>query len=280
MLSDLKSDLKNGGVLVWLIASMIAVFVISNVLPALMNWELTTNNFISNYLAFPSSFVHFLHHPWTIFSYAFLHDGVFHILFNLIAFYFFGDLLQSFIGRKHIFPLFFWGSVAGAILFMLAYNLFPLFKNEINGATLIGASAGVMSILLAATTLSPNMPIGFLIWREMQLKYVAAIFVVIDLINMAGGNAGGHIAHLGGALSGYFYIKQLQNGNDFGKWFNFNLTERRRNRKLKVFRSEGTKTPKTATEEVFNESKLNKILEKISASGYESLSKMEKEYLK
>ncbi len=279
MLNDLKNDIRSGGALTMLIASMVLIYLAVNVLPFLFNVQNVVDGFIHNYFAFPSSFHRFVLHPWTIISYAFFHAGIFHLAFNLIAFYFFGDLLQSFIGRKHIVPLFIIGSIAGATLFMLFYNIFPFFKNDVLSADLIGASAGVMAVLLAATTLSPDMHIGFLIWRELKLKYVAAIFILIDLCSITLSNGGGHIAHLGGALLGYFYIKQLQNGNDFGKLFQFNFTKWKNRKRFQVHRNQ-PKTSISTKEKKSDEQTLNKILEKISASGYESLSKTEKEFLK
>ncbi|MEY4877304.1 MAG: hypothetical protein RL708_2454 [Bacteroidota bacterium] len=276
MFNDLKNDIKNGGTLTILIAIMVCIFVGLNVLPMLLGLGNQTDNFIQNYLAFPASFSRFIYHPWTIITYAFLHASPFHILFNMFAFYFFGDVLQSMIGRKHILPVFIWGSIAGAIFFMFGYNLFPLFKESLPFANIVGASAGVMAVVIAATTITPNLPIGFLIWRELELKYVALIFVLIDLVSMAGGNAGGHIAHLGGALMGYLYIKQLQNGFDFSKWFRFDFSKLKNKKKFKVHRNdEKSAAPKKTTE-----TELNRILEKISASGYESLTKGEKDFLK
>ncbi|MFM2224087.1 MAG: hypothetical protein RJA07_289 [Bacteroidota bacterium] len=276
MFNDLKNDIKNGGTLTILIAIMVCIFVGLNVLPTLLGLGNQTDNFIQNYLAFPASFSRFIIHPWTIITYAFLHASPFHILFNMFAFYFFGDVLQSMIGRKHILPIFIWGSVFGALVFMLAYNVFPLFKDVLFSANVVGASAGVLAMVIAATTITPNLPIGFLIWRELELKYVALIFVLIDVVSMAGGNAGGHFAHLGGALMGYIYIKQLQNGFDFGKWFQIDFSKMKNKKKFQVYRNE----EKPTTLKKNTETELNRILEKISASSYESLTKAEKDFLK
>jgi membrane associated rhomboid family serine protease len=252
---------------------------VGNVFPFLLNLQNTFDSFIHNYLAFPSSFQRFVLHPWTIVTYTFFHAGIFHIAFNLFAFYFFGDIMQSFIGRKHIVPVFIIGSIAGATLYMLFYNVFPYFKNDINTSDLIGASAGVMAILLAATTVSPDLPIGFLIWRDLKLKYVAIIFILIDLASIASSNAGGHIAHLGGALLGWFYIKQLQNGNNLGAWWQIDFSKFKNRKKFQVHRNENFVEKKVDAKKT-NEEKLNKILDKISASGYESLSNEEKDFLK
>lgn len=276
MFEDLKNNIKNGGTLTLLIAMMICIFVGLNVLPMLLGLGTQTDNFVQNYLAFSASFSRFIYHPWTIITYAFLHADVFHILFNMFAFYFFGDVLQSIIGRKHILPVFVMGSIGGALIFMMAFNVFPYFSTAINSATLVGASAGVMAIVIAATTITPNLPIGFLIWRELELKYVALIFVLVDIISIAGSNAGGHFSHLGGALMGYIYIKQLQNGFDFGKWFQIDFSKMKNKKKFQVHRNE---LPKKNINPNKNEIELNRILDKISASGIDSLTSAEKDFL-
>ncbi len=279
MFNDLKNDIRKGGALTMLIAAIIIIYVVANVFPFLMGWQNESTTFIHQYLALPSSFHRFLQHPWTIITYAFFHADVFHILFNMFALYYFGDVLQDFIGKKHIVPVFIIGSISGALLYMLFYNIFPFFQSAVANADLIGASAGVMAILLAATSITPELPIGFLIWRDLKLKYVALIFLVIDLVSIVSSNAGGHIAHLGGAILGYFYIKQLQNGNDFGKLFQFNFSKWRNRKRFKVHRNQPPANVSTK-EKKSDEQTLNKILEKISASGYESLNKTEKEFLK
>ena len=276
MFNDIKNDIKNGGTLTIMIAIMVCIFVGLNVLPMLLGLGMQKDIFIQNYLAFPASFSRFIYHPWTIITYAFLHaNSPFHILFNMFALYFFGDVLQSMIGRKHILPLFLMASFAGAALYMLAYNVFPLFRNVIEFSSVVGASAGVMGILIAATVITPNLPIGFLIWRELELKYIALVFVIIDLVSMAGGNAGGHFSHLGGALFGYIYIKQLQNGFDFSKWFSFDFSKMKNKKKFQVYRNDEKPTPSPKN----TEAELNRILEKISASGIDSLTSNEKAYL-
>jgi membrane associated rhomboid family serine protease len=273
MFEDIKNDIKNGGALTKLIAAMVIIFIGLNVLPMLLGLGIQTDNFIQNYLAFPSSFSRFIIHPWTIITYAFLHADSMHILFNMLIFYVSGNILQGMIGKKHILPLFILGAIAGAILYMLAYNIFPFFRADIDFATLIGASAGVMATLIAATIITPELPINFIMVR-LQLKYVALIFVLIDLMSMAGGNAGGHFSHLGGALFGYVYIKQLQNGFNISSWFQFDFSKFKNKEKFQVHRNE-----KPIVKSDSNELELNRILDKISATGISSLTDSEKTFL-
>jgi membrane associated rhomboid family serine protease len=279
MFNDLKNDIIKGGALTLLIAFIILIYLITGILPVLMSGSGAVDFYIHEYFAFPASWQRFIHHPWSIITYSFFHAGVFHVAFNMIALFFFGDILQDFIGRKHIIPVFTFGVIGGAILFFLFYNLFPFFKSSVPNADLIGASAGVMGILLAATTITPNLPIGFLIWRNMQLKYVAVIFVLIDLLSIISTNAGGHIAHLGGALAGWFYIRQLQNGVNLGSWWQFDFSKMKNRKKFQVHRNDDFKLKPTQNTRNDNEQRLNKILDKISASGYESLTDEEKSFL-
>jgi len=279
MFKDLKNDIVRGGALTMLIATIILIYIVANVFPFLMNWQIESEIFIHQYLAFPSSLHRFITHPWTIITYAFFHADVFHILFNMFALYFFGDVLQDFIGRKHILSVFVISSAGGALLYFLFYNVFPKLQISAAYSDLIGASAGVMGILIAATTITPDLPIGFLIWRELKLKYVAVLFLIVDIVSLVSSNTGGHISHLGGMLAGWIYIKQLQNGNNLGAWLQFDFSKIKNRKKFQVHRNDNFIEKKVDAKKT-NEEKLNKILEKISASGYESLSNEEKDFLK
>jgi membrane associated rhomboid family serine protease len=279
MFKDLKNDIVRGGALTMLIATIILIYIVANVFPFLMNWQIESEIFIHQYLAFPSSLHRFITHPWTIITYAFFHADVFHILFNMFALYFFGDVLQDFIGRKHILSVFVISSAGGALLYFLFYNVFPKLQISAAYSDLIGASAGVMGILIAATTITPDLPIGFLLWRELKLKYVAVLFLIVDIVSLVSSNTGGHISHLGGMLAGWIYIKQLQNGNNLGAWLQFDFSKIKNRKKFQVHRNDNFIEKKVDAKKT-NEEKLNKILEKISASGYESLSNEEKDFLK
>ena len=167
----------------------------------------------------------------------------------------------------------------GAVLFALAFNIFPVFR-DISGATIIGSSAAVMAIVVAAATLVPNYTIRLLLFGEVKLKYLALAYVLLDIIGSTSANAGGSFAHLGGAIFGFLYIKMLQNGQDWSIIF-------KKKPKLKVVkndqrsnRNEDTsRRPVRKSESFFDQREVDAILDKISKTGYDKLSKEEKETL-
>ncbi len=238
---------------------------------------------VISYLALPASLIRLLHRPWTLITYAFTHFDLFHIVFNMLWLYWIGSILAEYIGNKKILPVYMMGSWLGAAIYILFYNIFPYFKEVVDVSTCIGASAGIMSIIVATAVLLPDYSIMIFIW-SVRLKWLAAIFVGIDIISINfDGNAGGHIAHLGGALFGYIYIASYRNGNDLSVWFN-NVADTlvsvfSKKKKLKVSYVKPEPKSSVKKEDATKQKKIDSILDKISKSGYESLSTEEKEIL-
>ena len=236
------------------------------------------------FLALPSGLTNLLYHPWTLITYAFTHYQLFHLVFNMLWLWWMGGILTEFLGNKKILPVYMMGSWLGGALYILFYNVFPYFKNSVEVSSCIGASAGIMAIILAAATLLPDYAITLFIWH-IKLKWLAAIFVAIDLISINfDGNAGGHISHLGGALFGYFYIAAYRQGNDLSVWFNnvadVFVTLFSGKKKMKVAHSKPLKKSSAQVKKEEDKQKqIDIILEKISHSGYDSLSAAEKEIL-
>ncbi len=247
------------------------------------------SNFFIEWLVFDKEPLEFLFKPWSIVSYAFLHSGFIHILFNMIVLYFSGRFFLEFFSPKKMLNYYFLGAISGALVFMLSYNLFPAFQG-IGKSYLIGASASVMAILVGIATKAPNLSMRFFLIGNVKLWHIATLFVVLDIIRIPMGNAGGHLAHLGGALLGYFYSKQLDKGVDIGAGF-----EKYMDAIADYFSSIGSKKPKMKTVHKNKNSKkstsnnhINKnekqkkiddILDKISKNGYDSLTKEEKDFL-
>ncbi len=290
---DIKWQYRYGSDLIKLILINIAVFIIVNLIniPFILFAKTVPFNLV-DFLSLYASPHNFVRHPWGIFTYMFIHEGFWHILWNMLGLYWFGQIVQDMIGKPKILPLYIFGGIFGGLLYMLAYNIFPLFSNAVAVSSCIGASAGVMAIVLAAATIAPNFELGFAIIGPVKIKWIALVYVVLDLINIQGGNAGGHIAHLGGALFGFVFIKQLQNGNDFTRPFyavtDFfsNLFKKKSNLKVEykkeyVYTSEKNTKSNTAQqkETASKQEKLDAILDKINRSSYDSLSKEEKEFL-
>jgi membrane associated rhomboid family serine protease len=243
----------------------------------------------SRYLGVPADLKVLLHQPWTLITYMFTHFDLLHILFNLLIFFWFGKILSEFAGNKKILPVYLLGGLSGALLYVAAYNVFPVFHDSVGVARAFGASAGVMAIVFAATTLVPDYTMFLFLFGAVRIKWIALALVVIDIISIPSSNAGGHIAHLGGALFGFFYVRQLQRGKDPGSLVNWaadrisNLVRKKPDLKVTYRRKEKTTVGNSYQQKNAGghdkQQKLDTILDKISQSGYESLSKEEKDFL-
>jgi len=211
--------------------------------------------------------------PWTLISYFFIHMELFHLIFNMLFLFWFGQILADYIGHKKIVKLFFLGGLAGAASYLLLLNSFSYFISK--GPTLLnGASAGVFAVVIAAATLRPKYEVYLFIFGAVQIKYIAAFYVIWSFIETVGSNAGGNIAHLGGALLGFMFA------------LNFNRTKKILIKKDSKIYSYAQAVHKKTYEILdlidhsdIQEDELNQILDKISKSGYESLSKYEKRRL-
>ena len=241
--------------------------------------------FINEQFSIPADFSEFIFRPWTIITYAFSHslNDIFHILFNMLVMYWFGQFIVNYMGQSKLFPLYIQGAVAGALLYLLAYNLIPFYIAQSTGVHMVGASAAVNAIVVAAAVLLPNHSLNLLFLGSVKLKYIAAFYVVTSFLGTVGGNAGGNIAHLGGAFWGWFFIKQYQKGKDYALPFNRFVDilmgifkSRPKKPKIKVVHKRPVTDVDFNTQKVDNQEQLDKILDKISKSGYDSLSKFEK----
>ena len=235
-----------------------------------------------NYLMVPSNLNTLLFRPWTPFTYMFLHFGFLHILFNLLMLYWFGRIFLQYLNQKQLLTTYLLGGLSGATLFVAAYNLFP----GLSDGVALGASAAVMASVISISFYVPDYTIYIPIIGEVKLKYVALFYVGLDVLQIASENAGGHIAHLGGALYGYFFAMQMKQGKDVGKRFSafFDNIATLFSRKPKM-RVSYKSQAKKMTDFDYNKSKaqtqkeIDIILDKIAKSGYNSLTKSEKETL-
>ena len=246
---------------------------------------------IMQYLALNSFPLTFLTRPWTLITYFFTHEGFLHIIFNMLNLYWFGQLVREYLGEKKLLSLYILGGIAGGILYLLSYNFIPYFANRAAASMMIGASASVLAIVVGAATLLPNFAFNLILIGPVRIKYIAAFLVLLSISGAVGDNAGGNIAHIGGAVLGWVFIRQLQRGNDLGRpvhavmGFFSRLFSRRP--KLKVtHRNAGASTAASrgggaayGTSGKPSQSEIDRILDKISSSGYESLSKEEKQKL-
>ncbi|MAU72632.1 MAG: rhomboid family intramembrane serine protease [Pseudozobellia sp.] len=264
-----------------LIAINVVVFIVMGLITALVS------PIFENWFALPKDFFDFLEQPWSIITYSFLHGGIFHILWNMYILYVAGRILLNLFDGKRFLNVYFLGVILGGLLFLLSYNIFPALVG-IN-TSLIGASAGVMAVLIFVCTYIPNQEVR-LIFFNVKLWQVGLFVVLMDLVQIPlGGNVGGRIAHLGGAFLGYMYARQLYKGTDIGEGFSklmdglANLFKKREKKSpLKTVyknRRATNSTQKANNDQQSQQKKIDTILDKISQSGYESLSKAEKDFL-
>ena len=245
---------------------------------------------IRRQLELSSSIPVLLRHPWTLLTYSFLHQDFFHILFNMLNMYWFGQIIREYLGDRRLVSLYILGALAGAAFFLLAFNLLPVFQSGI-GIPVLGASASVTAIIVATATLLPDYTFMLFIIGAVKIKWIALVVVLISIAGINGGNPGGEITHLGGALLGFVFIKQLKAGRDIGtpvtavgEWFGRVFSQKPGMRV--THRQPVTATARSASSSATTGSatlaaqdEIDLILDKISRSGYESLSKDEKQKL-
>lgn len=222
--------------------------------------------------------------PWTLITYMFLHEGVFHLIFNLLWLYFGGLIFLNFFSEKQLLGTYISGGLAGGVLYIISYNLFPVFETVLPAATNRGASAAVMAIIIAAATYAPGYPVRLFFVLEVKLWVVAVIAVLFDLAGIERSNAGGHIAHLGGAIFGYLMAKSFDRGVDITHWiYDFSdylqVLFGKKKKLRKVYSKKGYTNVYSRYQHMSDQERLDQILDKISMSGYDSLSKEEKEFL-
>jgi membrane associated rhomboid family serine protease len=232
---------------------------------------------VYKYFAQPISIHRILLQPWSILSFMFMHADVSHILWNMLFLFWFGEIYQIYMREKRILPLFVFGSLAGAALCIIMCHLLPPLRPSVATGDLVGASAGVQAIMFAATALHPEHRVKMLFIGYIPLKYVSVGFLLMDYLALTYGNPGGMIAHLGGSIFGYLYIKSLQSGTDWFKPLDKIMALFKPKSKLKA--TYVNTTDRRAEPSVSEQKKLDMILDKIAKSGYNSLSKEEKEFL-
>ncbi len=286
ILDDIKYQFRFGNMVMKLIFVNIGVFLFLAIfhLFSFLFQSFGAYNFLLLHLEIPAAVSLLLRQPWTVLTYMFLHEGFFHILFNMLWFYWFGEIFVLFLGDKKVLPLYIIGGLTGALFYILAFNFIPAFVPSVDHSFMLGASASIFAIVFAAATLSPDYEVRLLFFGSVRIKYIALVALILDIINIPNGNAGGYIAHLGGALSGYLYIKSLQGGIDLGRPLSrffgsiVSVFKPKRGVKVTYKNVEETSAPRSARTENDQE-RIDKILDKISHSGYDSLTKEEKDFL-
>ncbi len=237
-------------------------------------------NYLILKLSLPAGFNELLYQPWSLVTYMFLHKGFSHILFNMLILFWTGKLFTEYLGNDKLWAVYLLGGILGGLFYMLSYNLFPVFQNATQFAYLVGASAGVIAVLVGIATLLPDYTVHLLLIGPVRLKYVAIVSILIYAISIPNGNAGGQIAHLGGALTGFLIISRLRKGTDLTSWMVRLFSPASSGKKMKVVsRNKSSNQVETPFGPAATQETIDRILDKINKSGFDSLTKEEKDIL-
>ena len=288
IISEIQNRYRQGDTSLRFIFVNVGIFLLT----ALVSITLALFNFNSSgifrWLELPASITRLCYQPWALITYMFMHANLMHLLFNMLWLYCFGRLFLFFFSARHLRGLYFFGGIVGGLFYILAYNIFPYFKDSVDYSYLLGASASVLAVSIAVAVKSPEYKVNFMFIGTVRLKYIALILVITDLMMITSGNAGGHISHLGGALGGWLFTSQLQKGRDITAWINKiidvctgNWTSLRANRKPKMKVHYGKYRRHTGhnTQKKQQNNETDRILDKLKQSGYESLTDEEKKHL-
>jgi membrane associated rhomboid family serine protease len=289
IVDEIKSAFSQGNAVAKLIYINLGVFLVVRLVHVvffLLNSVPGDFNNILTYLMVPAGLGKLIYKPWTLITYMFLHFSFLHILVNMLWLFWFGRIFLKYLTEKQLYTTYLLGGIAGAALFIFAYNVFPGLRQYLPIAEALGASASVTAIVIAISFFAPNYTVYIPFIGPLKIKYIAIFYLVLDVLQISSSNAGGHIAHLGGALFGYFFSLQLKRGKDIGRGFSSVLDSLavlfRKNPRMKVSYKNQTRNMddyEYNKQKVENQKEIDRILDKIAQSGYDSLTKKEKETL-
>jgi membrane associated rhomboid family serine protease len=279
---EIKESFREGSALTRLIYINLGVFLLirlANVFYFLAGAQFP----FMDWLALPADFATLASRPWTLITYMFLHFDFLHILFNLLWLYWMGQIFLGYFDQAKLITIYLLGGITGGLFYILGYNFFPVFSENLANSRLLGASASVIAIVIALAMHAPNHSIHLMFVGPVKMKYIALISVLLYVIGISSTNAGGNLAHLGGAFGGVIYILQLRRGIDPSKGINRLLNSLKKlftpRPKVKVSYRKPVNDIEYNRIKNQDQVRMNEILEKISKSGYGSLSKEEKEIL-
>lgn len=287
-ITDLKNDFRRGSICQQFIYINIGIFVVTALVAIVgMLFNVGKSSWME-WLELPAWLPQFIKQPWSIVTYMFLHAGILHLLFNMLWLYSFGQLFLMFFSARHFRGLYFLGGFCGGLLYMVAYNFFPYFESYLYGSYLLGASASVLAIVIATAVRNPEYRVNLLLFGQVRLKYLALVMIITDLLFVTSNNAGGHIAHLGGALAGWWFAAGLRKGTDVTKWINgaidwlsggFRIQRVSKKPKMEVHYGGRSKDYEYNARKKEQNEEVDRILDKLKKSGYQSLTTEEKKRL-
>lgn len=288
IITDLKNDFRRASISQQFIYINCGIFVVTS-LVTIMGVLFNVDKYPwMEWLELPTWLPQFIKQPWSLLTYMFLHAGILHLLFNMLWLYSFGQLFLMFFSARHFRGLYFLGGICGGLLYMLAYNVFPYFEPYLYDSYLLGASASVLAIVIATAIREPEFRVSLLFFGQVRLKYLALIMIITDLLFVTSNNAGGHIAHLGGALAGWWFAAGLRKGTDVTKWINqaidwllggWKVKRAPKKPKMKVHYGGRANDYEYNARKKEQDEEVDRILDKLKKSGYGSLTTEEKKRL-
>jgi Uncharacterized membrane protein (homolog of Drosophila rhomboid) len=279
---ELIESFKNGTTLTKLIYINLGVFLVISIAQALLGLFNVNTEWVDS-LMLPAQVSTFAHRPWSILTYMFFHKSFIHILFNLLMLYWFGKLFMQYCSQHDLVGLYILGGIAGGATYIIAFNLLPKFAPVVGLSMLLGASASVMAITIATAVFAPNQTMRLVLIGDVKIKWIALVSVLISLMQINAENAGGELAHIGGAIAGYIFAIEYKKGKNITDWIN-NILHRAANLihgagrkpKMKVSHTNMESDQEYNYRKKQENDEIDKILDKIKSSGYESLSDDEK----
>jgi membrane associated rhomboid family serine protease len=273
-INDIKLRYKSGNIVEKLIYINLAIFLFTLFVSVFKDLYRGQMNWVLEWFSLEDSFSSLLTKPWTIITYGFLHADFLHVLLNLITLYFIGNLFITYFTQKQLLNFYLLGTFSGGLLYIISHNYFPLFDGK--SSILVGASAGISAIFIGITTYIPNYQLKLRFIGFVKLWNLAAIWIGLDILALSSTNAGGHFAHLGGALFGFLYVNQV-----FDKkikiWGKIASLFKSKKHLRTVYKSGKKSNLNKSTS--LTQQQIDGILDKISKSGYDTLSKAEKDFL-
>lgn len=276
IIDNLKSRYLKGNIVEKIIYINIAIFILTLLFSVFQGLYKGQINWFVDWFSLDNDYNSLLKKPWSIITYGFLHADFLHILTNLIVLYFIGNLFVEYFTQKQLLSFYLLGTFFGGLLFIFSQNYFPLFEGK--SSLLIGASAGISAIFIGIATYIPNYQLKLRFIGFVKLWHLAAIWISLDLIGLIGDNAGGHFAHLGGSLFGFLYVTKASN-TDIHLFDKIASLFKKKRVPLKTVHKSEKKTTNTVKNTDITQQQINTILDKISKSGYDTLTKSEKDFL-
>ena len=285
IIDNLKLTYKNGSMVIKLIYVNVALFLVVSILSVVFKLFNMNSLDYTSWFSVPSNPGQLLTHFWTPVTYMFYHEQFFHILFNMLVLFWFGKIFTMYYSEKQLLSLYIFGGLTGALMYVIAYNVFPFYEAASYYSVLMGASGSILAILVASAVRAPNMEMQLLLVGRIKLMWIAVVTVLISIFGLTSENGGGEMAHLGGALAGYLFVVFDKKGIDITIFINkiidffVNLFRPGPRKKPTVYHAQKMSPGEYNQKKAQDAQEIDRILDKIKISGYESLTTEEKRKL-